>query len=90
MESTVIGLAHPNLGEGVVGILVAEKGETSYLNDLTKIFGECLAKYKNPQKLLIIRELSRNTMGKVQKNILRQEYKDELMKLDRPSNHIRD
>ena len=79
MESTVIGLEHPDLGEVVVGILVAEKGDTPDLNNLTKIFREFLAKYKQPRKLLIIRELPRNTMGKVQKNILRQEYKDLLM-----------
>jgi malonyl-CoA/methylmalonyl-CoA synthetase len=82
MESAVIGLAHPDLGEVVVGILVAEKGETPDLDDLSIIFRESLAKYKQPQILLIIPELPRNTMGKVQKNILRQEYKDVLMQLD--------
>ena len=82
MESAVIGLEHPDLGEVVVGILVAEKGETPDLDDLTIIFSESLAKYKQPRKLLIIPELPRNTMGKVQKNILRQEYKDVLIKLD--------
>ena len=76
IESAVIGLAHPDLGEAVAGILVAEKGETPDLNGLAQIISASLAKYKQPRKLLVIPELPRNTMGKVQKNILRQEYKN--------------
>jgi malonyl-CoA/methylmalonyl-CoA synthetase len=72
----VIGLAHPDLGEAVAGILVAEKGETPDLDELAKTISASLAKYKQPRKLLLIPELPRNTMAKVQKNILRQEYKD--------------
>jgi malonyl-CoA/methylmalonyl-CoA synthetase len=82
MESAVIGLANPDLGEVVVAILVAEKGKTPDLEDLSIIFSKSLAKYKQPRKLLIIPELPRNTMGKVLKNILRQEYKDVLIRLD--------
>ena len=82
MESAVIDLAHPDLGEVVVGILIAEKDETPDIEHLTKIFRKSLAKYKQPRKLIIIPELPRNTMGKVQKNILRQEYKNLLMQLD--------
>jgi malonyl-CoA/methylmalonyl-CoA synthetase len=82
MESAVIGLAHPDLGEVVVAILVAEKGKTPDLDNLAIIFSESLTKYKQPRKLLIIPELPRNTMGKVHKNILRQEYKDVLIQLD--------
>jgi malonyl-CoA/methylmalonyl-CoA synthetase len=79
MESAVIGLAHPDLGEAVVGILVAEQGETPDLEELANTISASLAKYKLPRKLLIIPELPRNTMAKVQKNILRQKYKDVFM-----------
>ena len=48
METAVIGLAHPDLGEVIVGILVVAKGETPNLDDLTIIFSESLAKYKYP------------------------------------------
>ena len=35
-----------------------------------------LARFKHPRKLIVVDELPRNTMGKVQKNLLRAEYKD--------------
>jgi malonyl-CoA/methylmalonyl-CoA synthetase len=79
MESAVIGLAHPDLGEAVVGILVAEQGETPDLEELANTISASLAKYKLPRRLLVIPELPRNTMAKVQKNILRQKYKDVFM-----------
>ena len=79
MESAVIGLAHPDLGEVVAGILVPEHGASPDLDGLAKTINSSLAKYKQPLKLLVIPELPRNTMGKVQKNILREEYKNLFM-----------
>ena len=79
MESAVIGLAHPDLGEVVAGILVPEHGASPDLDELAKTINSSLAKYKQPLKLLVIPELPRNTMGKVQKNILREEYKNLFM-----------
>ena len=77
LESAVVGVPHSDFGESVVGILVAEAGQQSI--DLDTIKGnlsESLARFKQPQKLIVLPELPRNTMGKVQKNVLREEFSD--------------
>ena len=76
MESAVIGVAHTDLGEAVVGILVPEKGAAPDFDEIFKNISKSFAKYKQPRKLIVIPELPRNTMGKVQKNLLRKKYKD--------------
>lgn len=70
-ESAVIGLPHPDFGEAVVAVLVVQpncRAEVAALRDggLTR-----LARYKQPKEIIVIDELPRNTMGKVQKNQLR-------------------
>ena len=75
VESAVIGVSHPDFGEGVVGIVVALDGYSDCENILNSI-GDKLARFKQPKVLKIVEELPRNTMGKVQKNILREEYAD--------------
>lgn len=73
-ESAVIGLPHADFGEAVAAVVVAEEN-----TKLTKeqIIGELknrVANYKVPKHVFIIDELPRNTMGKVQKNVLRRRY----------------
>ncbi len=73
-ESAVIGLAHPDFGEGVAAV-VTETGSGQI--DETKVTDACrsrLAGYKVPKAVFIVKELPRNAMGKVQKNQLRQHY----------------
>ncbi|RFC64266.1 malonyl-CoA synthase [Fulvimarina endophytica] len=74
VESAVIGVPHPDFGEGVVGVVVASKplDEAAIVAPLK----ERLAKYKQPKRIVFVDELPRNTMGKVQKNVLRQTYGD--------------
>jgi malonyl-CoA/methylmalonyl-CoA synthetase len=76
VESAVIGLPHPDFGEGVTAVVVREKG--SALDEAAVLDGlrERLARYKQPKRVLFIDDLPRNTMGKVQKNVLREAYKD--------------
>ncbi|MHC4050856.1 malonate--CoA ligase [Bradyrhizobium sp. 25ACV] len=76
IESAVIGVPHADFGEGVTAVLVCNKGadvtEATVLNALD---GR-IAKFKMPKRVFVVDELPRNTMGKVQKNILRDAYKD--------------
>ncbi|WP_339029194.1 malonyl-CoA synthase [Bradyrhizobium symbiodeficiens] len=76
VESAVIGVPHADFGEGVTAVLVCNKGadvtEAAVLNALD---GR-IAKFKMPKRVFVVDELPRNTMGKVQKNILRDTYKD--------------
>ncbi len=74
LESAVIGIPHADFGEAVLGILVAQPGQTPDLDEIKESIGASLARFKQPQKLVLIAELPRNTMGKVQKNVLRDQY----------------
>ena len=76
-ESAVIGVSHPDFGEGIVAIIVEKKGHTLDYHFLHESLRKNLATFKLPKKIHIIDELPRNTMGKVQKNLLRDLYKDE-------------
>ena len=76
LESAVIGVPHSDFGETVLGLLVARPGETLDVATIEVSAGRQLARFKHPRKILVVEELPRNTMGKVQKNILRDRYKD--------------
>ena len=76
LESAVIGVPHPDFGETVLGVLVADGTSTIDLAAIEASLGQALARFKQPRKLVIIDALPRNTMGKVQKNVLRESYKD--------------
>jgi malonyl-CoA/methylmalonyl-CoA synthetase len=71
-ESAVIGVPHPDMGEGVVAVVVG-KG-ISEEGILSAISGQ-LARFKQPRRVLVVDALPRNAMGKVQKASLREEYK---------------
>ena len=70
-ESAVIGVAHPDFGEGVVAVVVGEgTDEATILDELS----DKLANFKQPKRVFFVDALPRNTMGKVQKNVLREEH----------------
>lgn len=72
LESAVIGVPHADFGESVVGVLVAMPGMELDLDHISDRIGTSLARFKQPKKLVVLPELPRNTMGKVQKNALRE------------------
>ncbi len=74
LESAVIGVAHPDFGEAVIAVLVAQPGVALDLSTIDAVLREQLARYKQPKSLEIVAELPRNTMGKVQKNLLRERF----------------
>jgi malonyl-CoA/methylmalonyl-CoA synthetase len=73
LETAVIGLPHPDLGEAVVAVLAAD-GMAPDIDAIKSAIAHRLARYKQPKAYLILPELPRNTMGKVQKAALRKEY----------------
>ena len=75
-ESAVIGLPHPDFGEGVVAVIVREKNATIDEQQVMAGLDGRLARFKLPKHIFFVDELPRNTMGKVQKNLLRDAYKD--------------
>jgi len=76
VESAVIGVAHPDLGEAVVAIIVLKPGGSVSKDQVFAGLSEKLARFKQPKKIIFERELPRNTMGKVQKNALRERHAD--------------
>lgn len=73
-ESAVIGLPHKDFGEGTTAVVVKKTGSSLEENQVLAALSERLARYKLPKRILFVDELPRNTMGKVQKNILRERY----------------
>jgi malonyl-CoA/methylmalonyl-CoA synthetase len=75
-ESAVIGVAHPDFGEGVTAV-VARKADAALTEaGVIGALKERLAAYKLPKRVLFVDDLPRNAMGKVQKALLRETYKD--------------
>lgn len=74
LESAVIGVPHPDFGETVLGVIVPENGASPDTEAMMAAVRKSLARFKHPRKLVVLDELPRNTMGKVQKNVLRDQY----------------
>ncbi len=75
LESAVVGVPHPDFGEAVVAVVVPSGNELDS-STLAEHIKPHLARFKQPKLIEIAAELPRNTMGKVQKNILRTRLKD--------------
>jgi malonyl-CoA/methylmalonyl-CoA synthetase len=71
LESAVFGVPHPDFGEGVTAAVVARPGAVLSEKVIIDSVKVRLACYKVPKRILLVDELPRNTMGKVQKNALR-------------------
>ena len=74
LESAVIGLADADFGEAVTAVVVLKKDALLTGPEIIAALKQDLASYKCPKRVIIVDELPRNTMGKVQKNVLRQTY----------------
>jgi len=75
VESAVIGVPHPDFGEVGVAIVIAKPGNTLDGDAILGALKSGLANYKIPKRCFVVAELPRNTMGKVQKNLLREQHK---------------
>ncbi len=73
-ESAVIGVPHPDFGEAVVAVVVPRADAAIDTEDMLARLKVELANFKLPKQIHVIDALPRNTMGKVQKNMLRQQY----------------
>jgi malonyl-CoA/methylmalonyl-CoA synthetase len=74
IESAVFGVPHADFGEGVTAVVVPDNKTPLDEAAVLRALDGRLAKFKLPKRVLFIDELPRNTMGKVQKNILRDKF----------------
>jgi malonyl-CoA/methylmalonyl-CoA synthetase len=78
-ESAVVGVPHPDFGEVGVAVVIAKPGATVDPDRVIAVLKARLANFKIPKRCVVVAELPRNTMGKVQKNLLREQYKGEFV-----------
>ncbi len=76
-ESALVGVPHPDFGEVGVAVVVAKQGAQVDGAALVAALKSKLANFKIPKRCFVVADLPRNTMGKVQKNLLREQYKGE-------------
>ncbi len=76
IESAVIGIPHKDFGEGVTAVVVAKAGSALNEASALTLLRQRLANFKLPKRIFFVDDLPRNTMGKVQKNVLRETYKN--------------
>ena len=74
-ESALVGVPHPDFGEVGVAVVVPKPGATPDAEQIIATLKARLANFKIPKKCYVVADLPRNTMGKVQKNLLRDQYK---------------
>ena len=74
-ECAVIGVPHADLGEGVLAVVTPRPGATLDEKQMMAALGSELARYKLPKRICVVDELPRNAMGKVQKNVLREQHR---------------
>lgn len=74
-ESAVIGVPHPDFGEGVTAVVVPKPGASLSEREITDHLRTRLAAYKVPKRVVFADSFPRNAMGKVQKNVLRETYR---------------
>jgi malonyl-CoA/methylmalonyl-CoA synthetase len=73
-ESAVIGIPHKDFGEAVMAIVVPKPGAKLNSQSMIDALKSKIANFKVPKRIEIVEGLPRNAMGKVQKNVLRQQY----------------
>ena len=75
-ESAVVGVPHPDFGEVGVALVIARPGVRLDPERIVNTLKSLLANFKVPKRCFLVDELPRNAMGKVQKNLLREQHKD--------------
>jgi malonyl-CoA/methylmalonyl-CoA synthetase len=74
-ESALVGVPHPDFGEVGVAVVIAKPGAALQPEAIIAALKSKLANFKIPKRCFVVAELPRNTMGKVQKNLLREQHK---------------
>ena len=74
-ETAVVGVPHPDFGEVAVAVVVRKPGVELDGTAIVAQLKDLIANFKVPKRAFVCDELPRNAMGKVQKAVLREQYK---------------
>ncbi|MFY7956250.1 MAG: AMP-binding enzyme, partial [Burkholderiaceae bacterium] len=74
LESAVVGVPHPDFGEAVIAVVVPRAGAALSEQAIIRTLKNAIANFKVPKHVHVVKALPRNTMGKVQKNLLREQF----------------
>jgi malonyl-CoA/methylmalonyl-CoA synthetase len=74
-ESALVGVPHPDFGEVGIAVVTPKPGVQLDGDEIVARLKSQLANFKIPKRCFVVQELPRNTMGKVQKNLLREQHK---------------
>lgn len=74
-ESALVGVPHPDFGEVGIAVVIPKPGANLDGDQIVARLKSQLANFKIPKRCFVVDELPRNTMGKVQKNLLREQHK---------------
>lgn len=77
-ESAVIGVPHPDFGEAVVALVKVDREDADLVARAGRAAETSLAAFKRPKRIIVVEDFPRNAMGKVQKNVLRDRFRDAL------------
>jgi malonyl-CoA/methylmalonyl-CoA synthetase len=75
-ESALVGVPHPDFGEVGIAVVIAKSGASVDAAQIVAALKSKLANFKIPKHCYVVAELPRNTMGKVQKSVLREQHKN--------------
>jgi malonyl-CoA/methylmalonyl-CoA synthetase len=75
-ESALVGIPHPDFGEVGVLVVTCREGQSLDPQQIIAATRARLANFKVPKQCYVVDDLPRNAMGKVQKNLLRDRYRD--------------
>ena len=78
LEAAVIGVSHPKWEERPLALVVLKeeyKGKVTE-NDIREHLSKRFAKWQLPDKVLFVDELAKTSVGKLDKKVMREQYKD--------------
>lgn len=77
-DAAALGIEDPAYGEIVSAVVQLKPNETLTLGELKRHTGKKLAPYQLPKTMLVVEQMPRNVMGKLDKKVIRQKYADKL------------
>lgn len=83
-EAAVVGVFHPDMGEGVIAVVVPADPQTAHEAPILQALSDTLARFKQPRRIMFVNELPKNAMGKIQKKELRERFSDMFAPVQKP------